>query len=826
MQDFIEEALLNGTVGEVYICSLPNAKSTEEAGERNVLTRDTARIAEFKDKWDRPGRGLFFCVSTMQARKPRNKSNAVEAVMLHVDTDAKDLLVSVEEAVEALSSLELPPSRMHASGHGVHSYWLLDRPTGNFDLIEDLLRRLSIICGGDPLVAHRAALMRLPGSHNTKNDEWKEVEVLSSTGRRYSIEELQEWVGRQWAVVPKKGTESNPFLEAASTMAYRPPVDVQKRLAAMTYQGDGETSIHSTQLSVTASMLSSGTDVEEVVAVVLEATKGVGDSSWDWRKEESSIRRMCEDWLKKQTRKQSEKTGTGTVIRMSDHRPKKEEKEKKSNIHTLLGQGIMKSLENRNEALIIIGEQVWKCSGGLWRILTPGEVRIWLDREAEEGCRALGIPSTQKIVGETRAWVLRSPEIGRDKVEWDNHGKIPTLSGILDPADLTLSTIDPSHYTTYQIEAHYDPSQDCPNWKRMTQDIFRSDEKTISVIQEIFGMALLDKKPRSLMRALVLVGPSNSGKSNILSVMGGLISSRPNTTTFDTLENAHGLMEFLRRAPWVLHEAFDQSKWHFSAIVKALLSGDPVNVNVKNGPIITHSFRSPVFWGTNSPPQFKEASRAIENRLKIIQCHVVFSTEAPTGVAADARRGGYASPAEWVLATERSGILNWAIEGMQRAMKRGHFLDTEEMVQSISAMRTDSNIVAGFIDECCQYDKDCMISKPDFHAAFSIWWKENRGEDRGIPSIDSVGRAITALYDNRIAVDKSEIKYKNLRYIAGLRFNDIGMDLWTAYFNTSSVKGDSSRISSSAADVNAPIPDSWVSKGIIQKMREAHKDAK
>jgi len=148
------------------------------------------------------------------------------------------------------------------------------------------------------------------------------------------------------------------------------------------------------------------------------------------------------------------------------------------------------------------------------------------------------------------------------------------------------------------------------------------------------------------------------------------------------------------------------------------------------------------------------------------------------------------------------------------------------MVQSISAMRTDSNIVAGFIDECCQYDKGCMISKPDFHAAFSIWWKENRGEDRGIPSIDSVGRAITALYDNRIAVDKSEIKYKNLRYIAGLRFNDIGMDLWTAYFNTSSVKGDSSRISSSAADVNAPIPDSWVSKGIIQKMREAHKDAK
>lgn len=824
VQDFLTKTLLKDTTGSAYICSLPNAKDGDSIGERNVLTRELNRIEEFSQRWDKKGRGLFFCVSTMQPKKARNKINAVEAVMLHVDTDAKDLLVSLEEATAAIRGLELPPSRIHLSGHGLHSFWLLDQPSGNFDLIEVLLKKLAVICGGDPLVAHRAALLRMPGSHNTKDGGWKEVEVLVDQDNRYKLEELEEWIGRQWAVVPKKGTEVNPFLEAAADMAYKPPVDVDQRLASMTYQGGGETSVHATQLSVTASMLSSGTDLEDVVAAVLDATKRIGETSWDWKKEENSIRRMCEDWQRKQS--VAKKNGTTNVIQLASKRPaEKEEKKPKNNLHVVLGQGILKSVADRGEAILAVGEQVWKCSvGGIWRLLTPGEAKGWIDREAEVGCRALNLISTQKIVNETRSWIFRNPEIFKEEVDWDLHGKIPTKSGLFDPKTGKLEPLKPEHHATYQIDAEYKLSAECPNWKQMVKDVFQNDQKTIDVVQEIFGVALLDHKPRTLMRALVLVGPSNSGKSNILNVMAGMLSDKPNTTTFDTLENAHGLMEFLRRAPWVLHEAFDQTKWHFSATVKALLSGDLVNVNVKNGPIVPHVFRSPVFWGTNSPPQFKEASRAIENRLKIIHCHRVFNTDATIGVAAVARDSNYSSPSELVLNTERSGVLNWALEGMKRAMKRGYFLDTEEMRQATQAMRTDSNIVAGFLSDCCEYTPNYMVSKPDFHAAFALWWKENKGDDRGIPSIDSVGRAITALYDKRIGNDSHELKYKNLRYFAGIRLNDTGMDLWTAFFNTSSVKGDSSRISGRHDEVNVKIPDEWENKSVIQTIRKEYEN--
>ena len=72
----------------------------------------------------------------------------------------------------------------------------------------------------------------------------------------------------------------------------------------MKFQGEGDTAIHPTQLSVIAALLERGEDVDDVVAKVFEATRKAGDPSWDWRKEERNIRRMAESWLEKHPRQE------------------------------------------------------------------------------------------------------------------------------------------------------------------------------------------------------------------------------------------------------------------------------------------------------------------------------------------------------------------------------------------------------------------------------------------------------------------------------------------------------------------------------------------
>jgi phage/plasmid-associated DNA primase len=162
--------------------------------------------------------------------------------------------------------------------------------------------------------------------------------------------------------------------------------------------------------------------------------------------------------------------------------------------------------------------------------------------------------------------------------------------------------------------------------------------ETIALIQEMLGMALIEEKSKALSRALIFHGGSNTGKTDLIKTISGLLTDRPIATPIGAFSGTHGLMEFTRKAPWVLHEAFNGAIWHFSDTVKSILSGDPVSINVKNSAIVTQRIRQPIFWGTNYPPQFKESTKAIVNRMVVISTGVVFDPKKPLGVAAC---GGY-----------------------------------------------------------------------------------------------------------------------------------------------------------------------------------------
>src|SRR5689334_24633781 len=80
------------TTEQVYTCSFPNERDDpKQVGERHVHTRCPSQINEFMSKWDKPGRGLFFCVGTVKDDARRNKENIVETIGLHADLDFKDI---------------------------------------------------------------------------------------------------------------------------------------------------------------------------------------------------------------------------------------------------------------------------------------------------------------------------------------------------------------------------------------------------------------------------------------------------------------------------------------------------------------------------------------------------------------------------------------------------------------------------------------------------------------------------------------------------------------------------------------------------------------
>lgn len=815
----IWDVLLGGTLADVHLWSLPNIKG--QGRERWIASRDRLRLERQAKKYDSEGHGVFFCVACIEPGEPRKKEHARELRFLFCDVDFKDIDIPPEGIELVLrDGLSCPPTRMHHTGNGIHCFWLLDVPVGpeGMEAAEILLRQLANHLGGDPTVAHRVALLRVPGTHNSKRGAWTEVRVIREGAEIYTLDQISAWLGsaRDPAIV-RRNREANPFLRTANEQGYRPPVDVEQRLRDMVVGGAGDTAVHNTQLSCTASLVTAGWEVQEITELVLGATQDLeGTDGWNWENERRKIGAMCDDWLKKHPRSATVHDITAALtplvnaaaqsqvvprelpgnVSLLDARKNREGKpgakgddplddlperlsKKKKNEHVVLGMGVLASLRQHDGALMYADRQCWIYGDGLWRAMDEKEEKTWASVEVEQGCRAIGLVSNTKLVNETCAWLRREPALHKKSVPWDGHGMIATRGGMIDWKN-GCATRSPTHadYATWRIDCDYVPAAECPRWEDMLHDDYEFDDGAIDFLQELLGASLIARRPRALRRALVLLGPSNTGKSNILNVMAGLISDQTNPTPLATLErSAHGTMPFIHPAPWVLHEAFEQSRWEMSATAKALLSGDQISINLKGGLIVPHTFTQPVFWGTNVPPQFKEASRAMENRLAIVPMQRIFDPMRTIGTAEVARAQGHNNPAELVLATERSGLLNWAIEGLKRVWARGSFAFTPEMQTALHAMRAESNMTVQFMEDWAEYDVDAYIRTADLHCAFEAWWLENRGGP--IPTVEAFAKQLAALADPRLITGE---RVQRKRVVVGVRLCAEGLAQYTNRF--------------------------------------------
>ena len=290
-----------------YLCSLPNNRSAGRIPQ--IITDDPDAIAAFIHKWDIPGRGVFRCVSTLKPGATRRALDTVdELAFVHVDVDLRTLRESRDDVLRRLRQWPIQP-QIRDSGGGFHIALLLKEPvvagTAEAGRVDALRTRLTAVLCGDAMPNHAAALLREVGTRNTKYGEPRLVRIIQA-GELVDIldiEDLLDLLGDAPLFTPvERATNGHDHTEGAPRPSEsRHPVDVKARLAAMRYRGAGDTSVHTTQLQVTASLLRAGVPVEDVVADVLAATRHAvaNNPAWDWDDEKLTVERMCYDFVSK-----------------------------------------------------------------------------------------------------------------------------------------------------------------------------------------------------------------------------------------------------------------------------------------------------------------------------------------------------------------------------------------------------------------------------------------------------------------------------------------------------------------------------------------------
>jgi hypothetical protein len=615
----------------------------------------------------------------------------------------------------------------------------------------------------------------------------------------------------------------------------------------MRYQDVDENGIHKTQVRVTASLVRQGMAIPDIVALVLAATRvAAGDygANWNWVAEERSLVKMCESALRKfgviqsvseekiepvalnegQLGEEQKAFVQGNIVDLQQAKAKLQTglkvvaQQAKSKKFKIVSETLKTSL---GQTLVFDQNgQPWDYYDGLWALID--DFKDWLGPKTQDVCNSLNIVCDNKLASEVKGDIERDsdlrPVIG---IPWDSHGCIPTKSGLIDPRTGLFEPIGSSHFCTWRVACDYEPDAKCPVWLQMLSDMFAdrdlaTKDQIIETLQELLGAGLIDRKGRGLRRALVLHGGVNSGKSNVLEVFsalfGGCIAPE-----IDTIDDTHGMMPFRARLPWILDEAFSREKWNPPSNVKKLITCEPVNINPKNKDIISHRFLGPIFWATNNPPQFKENTRAMVERMIIIDCHAKFSFEEPTGAAVVARSAHYDSPASYVVDKELPGVLNWALGGLRRALERGFIATGIEQTEAAEAVFEESNFLSAFIKDWVDYDPHSRMANTDFCFAAAVWYGDNLQEDRRSPNNVWILRNLTALHDDRIERDRDERK----KWILGVKLNGDGLKLFGRALESKAYEGKKVSCSTDPKEVNQRIPSSWDKRPKVIKMRIA-----
>lgn len=219
-----------------------------------VATRE--EFDELVEQYVDEGRNVFFGVAKYATGDNRTKENVkgLKAFWLDIDcgptkaevnpdTNRPDGYVDQSAGLAALKAfcktVGLPTPTLVSSGGGIHAYWPLEEEVSRRDW-EPVAERFKAVCRAqnfyvDDKVFEVARILRVPGTHNLKEEEPRPVQILH-VGETTTIEEMRSLFGvKKQASIFDDNYEVTPRQKALmSGVGYS-----FKRIMQRTAAGDG-----------------------------------------------------------------------------------------------------------------------------------------------------------------------------------------------------------------------------------------------------------------------------------------------------------------------------------------------------------------------------------------------------------------------------------------------------------------------------------------------------------------------------------------------------------------------------------------------------------
>lgn len=283
---------------------------------------------------------------------------------------------------------------------------------------------------------------------------------------------------------------------------------------------------------------------------------------------------------------------------------------------------------------------------------------------------------------------------GRDGASESARLILPCRNGLFDFSSRELIAHTPNFFCTYCLPINYDPNVAVPQlWLDTLLQMMDGREHLVSAMQEIFGYAI--SQERSMEKMVLFRGRSRSGKSTVLKVLRALCGeTNVASLSMNIFGEKYGLENCVDKLLLVIPDYTADKRTDISTAaerMKNISGGDPLDVRrMARVHLSNVVFPGLCVIASNMLPNFGASAPALIERLLGVPFEVYFGDKPDTTLKA-----------RLTTIESLTGILNWAIEGYDRLMARGHFKDWPESIAIKTKLLATTSSAAAFIASRC-----------------------------------------------------------------------------------------------------------------------------
>jgi P4 family phage/plasmid primase-like protien len=342
----------------------------------------------------------------------------------------------------------------------------------------------------------------------------------------------------------------------------------------------------------------------------------------------------------------------------------------------------------------------------------------------------------REILGD--AYTLQFANLVINKIEVDtyidskdffvntNIEEIGVENGLLNIITKEIKPFTPEKIFFNKLPVKYDPTAICPNIDKHFEAVLKNQKEDKKVMYEWFGFTLL--REYKIEKGLMLIGDGRNGKGKTLSLWKRFLG--PENCVGITLQqfetDQFALGELLNKLANLAGD-IDKRALKTAGSFKNLRGRDAITVARKFLPRVTFVNYAKLVFCANELPITYDSSPAFWNSWVLLEFPYTFVSQKEYDALEDKTNYRVADPNivdKLTTPEELSGLLNKALEGLERILKQGDFSYSKTVAEVKDLWIRKSDSFQAFVMDKTELDYDGFVEKKVLRKVYNEYCRE------------------------------------------------------------------------------------------------------